>query len=116
MSQKKELKRLLDKFEKEKAQLLSLKIFWKGSITKRWMTCGNPLCKCKIDKRKRHGPYYWWTTKKNGKTKALLIPKEFLPEAKSYLINYRKLKKKIYRLSQLSERIIRKKLKFFKKS
>jgi len=80
------------------------------------MTCGNPSCKCKTDKQKRHGPYYWWTTKENAKTKAILVPNGFLPEAKSYLINNRILKKKITRLSQLSERIIRKKLEFFKKS
>jgi len=111
----KELKRLLQRFEKEKEELLSIRIFRKGSITKRWMTCGNPICKCKIDKAKRHGPYYWWTTKQKGRTQAIIVPKEFLSEAKIYLKNYKQLKMQINVLSQLSERIIRKKLKFAKR-
>lgn len=115
MPQEKQLKRLLQKFEKQKEELLSIEVFRKGSITKRWMTCGNPICKCKIDKAKRHGPYYWWTTKENGHTQAIIVPKDFLSEARTYLKNYKKLKMQVNALSQLSERIIRKKLEFAKR-
>lgn len=111
----KQLNRLLQKFEKEKKNLLSIGVFRKGSITKRWMTCGNPICKCKIDKSKRHGPYYWWTTKENGHTQAIIVPKEFLSEARIYLKNYKQLKMQIKVVSQLSEQIIRKKLELAKK-
>lgn len=116
MAQKKDLERLVDRFEKQKEQLLSVGIFRKGTITKRWMTCGNPKCSCKTDKKKRHGPYYWWTTKEKGRTQAILVPKEFLSEAKIYLKNNRELKTKIRALSQLSEQIIRKKLELAKKT
>lgn len=109
------LKRLAVDFEKEKIRLTETGVFWKGSLTKRWMTCGNPACRCKTRKNGRHGPYYWWTTKEKGRTKAILIPKEFLAEAKSYLKNAEELKKKIRRLSQLSSAIVEIKLKFSKK-
>ena len=111
MSQKYKAQLLAYKFAKEKKGFLSIDIFRKGSITKRWMTCGRPRCSCKTDINKRHGPYYWWTTKEKGKTKALLISKSFLAEARAYIKNYKLLKIKIKALSQLSEQIIQIKLK-----
>ncbi len=111
----KQLNCLLQKFGKEKKDLLSTGVFRKGSITERWMTCGNPICKCKTDTAKRHGPYYWWTTKEKGHTQAIIVPKEFLSEARTYLKNYQQLKTQINALSQLSEQIIRKKLEFLKR-
>ena len=114
MPQNKEPKQLLDKFEKQKRKLLSVGVFRKGTISKRWMPCGNPSCKCHSDKQKRHGPYYWWTTKVKGKTKAIFVRKESLDEAKSYLKNYKELKKIIFELSQLSERIVQNKLRIRK--
>ena len=115
MSEEKQLKWLTEKFQKKKEELLSIGIFRKGSIAKRWMTCGNPACRCRLDKKKRHGPYYWWTTKEKGQTQAILVPKEFLSDAKNYLKNYKELKKKIRALSELSEQIIRKKFKSAKR-
>jgi len=111
----KQINRLLQKFGKEKESLLSVGVFRKGSITERWMTCGNPICKCKTDTAKRHGPYYWWTTKEKGRTQAIIVPKKFLSEARTYLKNYQQLKTQINALSQLSEQIIRKKLEFLKR-
>lgn len=105
-----------DGFEKKKRKLLSVGLFHKGTISKRWIPCGKPSCKCHTDKKKRHGPYYWWTTKVKGKTKAIYVREESLVEAKSYIKNYQELKSIIFELSQLSERIIRKKLKIRKKS
>jgi len=111
---KKKSDRLLDMFEKEKESLIFDGVFCKGTINKRWMTCGHPSCGCKEDKQKRHGPYYWWTTKEEGKTKAILIPKDLLSEAKTYLENHKKLKGRMKRLCQLSEQILRKKIEISK--
>lgn len=112
MQKEKQLKLLAREFEKEKQRLQKTEVFWKGSITKRCVTCGNPACGCKTDKTKRHGPYYWWTTKEAGRTKAILIPEEFLDDAEFYLKNARELKRKIHRLSQLSFEIVEIKLNF----
>ncbi len=115
-SQEKKLNQLQEKFEKTKAGLSSLGIFRKGSITKRWMTCGNPRCQCRRDPSKRHGPYYWWTTKEKGRTQAILVPREWLSEARTCVRNYKELKRKLDALSTLSEQIIRKKLGLLRKA
>ncbi len=106
---------LLEKFEKEKKKLSSIKVFRKGSISKRWMSCGNSLCKCKTDKKFRHGPYYWWTTKESGKTKAILIPENFLTEGRSYINNNKIFQKQILVLSKLADQIVRINIKILKK-
>ena len=114
MQKETRLKQLSVDFEKERIRLAETGVFWRGSLAKRWMTCGNPACRCQTRKNGRHGPYYWWTTKENGRTKAILIPKQFLAEAKSYLKNAEELKKKIRRLSRLSSEIVEIKLEFSK--
>lgn len=39
-----------------------------GSITKRYVRCSTPGCKCQTDPKALHGPYYEWTRKVQGKT------------------------------------------------
>ncbi len=39
-----------------------------GTVTHRYTRCSTPGCRCHADPPQRHGPYYQWTTKTNGKT------------------------------------------------
>ena len=39
-----------------------------GSVAPRYNQCGKPSCRCHVDPPRRHGPYYQWTAKVNGKT------------------------------------------------
>lgn len=39
-----------------------------GTLTERYTRCSSPGCRCKADPPARHGPYYSWTRKINGKT------------------------------------------------
>lgn len=48
-----------------------------GTVTESRLTCGNPQCRCRHNRRHRHGPYYYWTTKVKGRTVSrLLTPDE----------------------------------------
>ena len=42
--------------------------FRRGTLLKRFMTCGKPGCACKSSPPRLHGPYYQWTRKIGGKT------------------------------------------------
>ena len=42
--------------------------FRRGTLLKRMMTCGKPVCACKASPPRLHGPYYQWTRKVDGKT------------------------------------------------
>ena len=42
--------------------------FRRGTLLRRMMTCGKPVCACKASPPRLHGPYYQWTRKVDGKT------------------------------------------------
>ncbi|MHB2029383.1 MAG: DUF6788 family protein [Acidimicrobiales bacterium] len=39
-----------------------------GSVALRYNQCGKSNCACRVDPTKRHGPYWLWTAKVEGKT------------------------------------------------
>jgi hypothetical protein len=56
------------RFQELKRELQRLEYFCKGTVLKRMMKCGKAQCACHRDPAKRHGPYFEWTYKANGKT------------------------------------------------
>lgn len=57
-----------------KKRLLTIGFVAEGSLSKRYLTCGNASCRCANNPDQRHGPYYQLTWKRNGKTIAQFIP------------------------------------------
>ena len=110
-----ELEKLKEDFKKIKDEIYSISYLKKGSIAKCYQTCGTASCRCHKDKRFRHGPYWWWTSKENRKTKSILVPEGMLDEARSYIENYKLLKSKIKLLEEISEKIIKIKIKNHRK-
>ncbi len=74
---RRELQKRLAALEQEfKAKFLELEpagFMRAGSVQRRMMTCGKPGCACATDLRARHGPYFTWTSKKQGKTISRLL-------------------------------------------
>jgi hypothetical protein len=56
------------RFRQAQQELQQLNYFFKGTVLKRMMKCGQPQCACHRDPSRRHGPYFEWTYKANGKT------------------------------------------------
>jgi hypothetical protein len=48
--------------------LARIGFLWPGTVQRQMLTCGKPQCACHRDPGARHGPYYYWTSKKKGKT------------------------------------------------
>ena len=107
--------KLKDEFELVKKEIAGISYLKKGSIVKCYQTCGTASCKCHKDKKFRHGPYWWWTTKENGKTRSILVPKQMLDEVRSYIDNFKLLKSKVKLLEEISEQIIKSKIKIYRK-
>ena len=102
-------------FDRVKSELCFISYLKKGSLSKCYQTCGTPGCKCHKDKKYRHGPYWWWSAKENGKTKSILVPEGMLSEVSSYIDNYRLLISKINMLEEISEKIIKARIKDYRK-
>ena len=90
------------RFRQARRELLQLKYFVKGTVLKRMMKCGRPRCACQSDPSKRHGPYFEWTYKANGKTVNVKLTAESAPLYKAANKQQRKLKTVLAKLERLS--------------
>jgi hypothetical protein len=90
------------RFRQARRELLDLEYFVKGTVLKRMMKCGRPQCACHHDPSKRHGPYFEWTYKANGKTVNVKLTGKSAPLYKAATKHQRKLKTILTRLERLS--------------
>ena len=90
------------RFRQTRRELFQLDYFLKGTVLKRMMKCGRPQCACHHDPSKRHGPYFEWTYKANGKTVNVKLTAEAAPLYKAATKQQRKLKAILARLERLS--------------
>jgi hypothetical protein len=105
--QEEALRRQEEKFEEAKAEIDDLGFVLQGSVVERQMECGKPACRCHEDPEARHGPYYQWTWKADGKTRAVYLTKEQAALCKKWSMNNRRLNKIISRLRSISLRAAR---------
>jgi len=101
------LDRYRRRFEELKRELQHLEYFCKGTVLKRMMKCGKAQCACRTDPTKRHGPYFEWTYKANGKTVNVKLTPDAAPLYKAASQQYRKLKTLLRRLERLSQSALR---------
>ena len=90
------------RFQELQQELNQLGYFCKGTVLKRMMKCGKARCACAQDPSKRHGPYFEWTYKAQGKTVNVKLAPEAMPLYKAAAQQYRKLKSILTRLERLS--------------
>jgi hypothetical protein len=67
------LHRYRSRYQGLAAHLAKVGFIWGGSIQTQWIRCGKPDCACAHDPERRHGPYAYWTTKKEGRTVTRLL-------------------------------------------
>src|SRR5574341_831510 len=101
------LDRYRQRFEELKRELQRLEYFSKGTVLKRMMKCGKAQCACRADPTRRHGPYFEWTYKANGKTVNVKLTPDAAPLYKAASQQYRKLKTLLRRLERLSQTALR---------
>src|ERR1022692_4853003 len=73
-----------------------------GTVLKRMMKCGHPQCACHRDPAQRHGPYFEWTYKVNGKTVNVKLSPQAAPLYLAATKQNRKLKVALARMERLS--------------
>jgi hypothetical protein len=78
----------------------------RGSLVERYVTCGNPACKCA--RGERHGPMWYLTvTLGPGRTTGGIIPEEKVAEVRAWIENYHKLKEHIEKISEINRELLR---------
>jgi hypothetical protein len=98
--------RYTQRFAELRRQLQDLGYFCKGTILERRMKCGQPNCACHQNPSKRHGPYWEWTYKRQGKTVNVKLTPEAGPIYQVASQQYHKLKSLLNRLERLSHKAL----------
>ena len=49
---------------------------WPGTVQSKKLACGKAYCACHRDPEARHGPYWYWTSKRAGKTVSRMLTRE----------------------------------------
>jgi len=94
------------RFQELKADLARIEYFSKGTVLARMIKCGKRKCPCGTDPKKRHGPYFEWTYKEQGKTVNVRLRPEAAPLFQAASKQYWKLKSTLARLEKLSRQAI----------
>ncbi|HEX6504118.1 MAG TPA: DUF6788 family protein [Terriglobales bacterium] len=78
----------------------------RGSLVERYVTCGNPNCKCA--KGERHGPVWYLTvTLGPGKTTGGIVAPEKVEQVRGWLQNYQKVKEHLEKISDINRELLR---------
>jgi hypothetical protein len=78
----------------------------RGSLIERYLTCGNPSCKCAHGER--HGPVWYLTiTLGPGRTTGAVVPPELLERVRRWIENYRKVKGDLEKISEINRELLR---------
>jgi hypothetical protein len=78
----------------------------RGSLLERYVTCGNPACKCA--KGERHGPIWYLTvTLGPGRTTGGIVPQERVAEVRGWIDNYHKVKDHLEKISDINRELLR---------
>ena len=78
----------------------------RGSLVERYVTCGNPACKCA--RGERHGPVWYLTvTLGRGRTTGGIVPSEKLDQVRSWIENYHKVKDHLEKISEINRELLR---------
>jgi len=85
-------------------KLGQVKEFIIGSLVESKRKCGSKTCVC-ANGGELHSAYII-TKRKNGKTKSIYIPVDMLGEVRKWTLEYKKVKKLIHEIDELSEKVI----------
>ncbi len=91
-----------ERFAELRREFESLQFFCKGTVLERKMKCGQPNCGCHNDPAKRHGPYWEWTYKVQGRTVNVRLRPEAGPLYQAASLEHRRLKSLLRRLETIS--------------
>jgi hypothetical protein len=78
----------------------------RGSLVERYVTCGNPSCKCA--RGERHGPMWYLTvTLGPGRTTGGIISADQVQQVRRWIGNYQRLKGDLERISEINREMLR---------
>jgi hypothetical protein len=99
---KAELARLRREYRALQDQIRRLGFIAPGSVLERYTVCGTPGCRCHANPPTRHGPYFQYTRKVDGKTLTRRLTPEQADRYREWIANRRRLDQLTEQMDQLS--------------
>jgi len=96
----------MTKLQKLRKHLSEIDYLAVGSIQHAYRKCGQPNCACQTDESRRHGPYYVWTRKVNGKTRCKTLSEKQADTCKGWIKNTRKMEKLVEDIREESFKVL----------
>lgn len=75
----------------------------RGSVSERYMKCGQKQCRCQHDPKARHGPYFSLTRVEGGKTRSHYLSAEQAALAREQVEAGQEFRKRVERYWQVCE-------------
>lgn len=80
--------------------------FLRGTLIERYLTCGNPNCKCAAGER--HGPNWYLSVTLDAKHRTgITIPAEKAGQVRRWIENYQDLKDRLEKISDINRELLR---------
>jgi hypothetical protein len=80
--------------------------FLRGTLLERYLTCGNPNCKCAAGKR--HGPIWYLSVTLDAKHRSgLTVPEEKVAQVRQWIANYQHIKDCLEKISDINRELLR---------
>jgi hypothetical protein len=101
------LDRYSSQYRELTTRLEKIGFIWGGSIQTQWVRCGKPGCACAENPENRHGPYVYWTTKKQGRTVTRLLHSPEAEVLAEWVKNRQEVDRILQEMKQLSHRALK---------
>lgn len=82
----------------------------KGTLLQRYKRCSSPGCGCQTDLEKRHGPYWQWSYKVDGKTVSRALSNQQAQRYREWLDNagrFEEIVQELFEISAQADEILR---------
>ena len=87
----------------------------RGSLVERYVTCGNPACRCA--RGERHGPVWYLTvTLSPGHTTGVIVSPDQVKEVQDWIENYHQVKERLEKISDINRELLRRRRKARRKT
>jgi hypothetical protein len=78
----------------------------RGSLIERYVSCGNPDCRCA--RGQKHGPVWYLTvTLGAGRTAGWVVPQAQVDQVRRWIENYRRVKGDLEKISDINHELLR---------
>jgi hypothetical protein len=88
-----------------KEELADFDLAIPGTLRSIYSKCGKPNCICQTDQNGRHGPYWLWDRKVNGKLSSKMVTAQMVPQIKKWIENRLRMEALFAKILKLSQEL-----------